>query len=81
MIVSPSSISFQWIEEIQKHIKHKDIKMLFYKGSKETGYIQPRTLGNHFDLVKPLIKLSISTFSFLTNYNFLLFNFIMFREL
>ena len=45
LIVSPSSISFQWIEEIQKHIKHKQIKMLFYKGSKESGYIQPRTLG------------------------------------
>ena len=35
LIVSPSSISFQWIEEIQKHIRHKQIKMLFYKGSKE----------------------------------------------
>ena len=45
LIVSPSSISFQWIDEIQKHIKHKQIKMLFYKGSKESGYIQPRTLG------------------------------------
>ena len=45
LIVSPSSISFQWIEEMQKHIKHKDIKMLFYKGSKDNGYIQPRTLG------------------------------------
>ena len=45
LIVSPSSISFQWIEEMQKHIKHKDIKMLFYKGAKDNGYIQPRTLG------------------------------------
>ena len=45
LIVSPSSISFQWIEEIQKHIRQKDVRMLFYKGSKESGYIQPRTLG------------------------------------
>ena len=50
LIVSPSSISFQWIEEIQKHIKHKDIKMLFYKGSKDNGYIQPRTLGRLLSL-------------------------------
>ena len=50
LIVSPSSISFQWIEEIQKHVKHKDIKMLFYKGSKESGYMQPRTLAN-YDIV------------------------------
>ena len=50
LIVSPSSISFQWIEEIQKHVKHKDIKMLFYKGSKEMGYMQPRTLAG-YDIV------------------------------
>ena len=50
LIVSPSSISFQWIEEIQKHVKHKDIKMLFYKGSKEMGYMQPRTLAS-YDIV------------------------------
>ena len=50
LIVSPSSISFQWIEEIQKHVKHKDIKMLFYKGSKEMGYMQARTLAS-YDIV------------------------------
>ena len=50
LIVSPSSISYQWIEEIQKHIKHKDIKMLFYKGSKEMGYMQPRILAS-YDIV------------------------------
>ena len=33
LIVSPSSICFQWIEEIQKHIKHKDIKMLLPEGT------------------------------------------------
>ena len=50
LIVSPSSISYQWIEEIQKHIKHKNVRMLFYKGTKTAGYIQPQTLAN-YDIV------------------------------
>ena len=44
LIVSPSSISYQWIEEIKKHIRHKNVRMLFYEGTKQTGYIQPRDL-------------------------------------
>lgn len=31
LIVSPSSISYQWIEEIQKHIRHRNVRMLFYE--------------------------------------------------
>ena len=63
LIVSPSSISYQWIEEIQKHIKHKNVRMLFYKGTKASGYIQPRDLSN-YDIV-------VTTYSILqseTNY-------------
>ena len=63
LIVSPSSISYQWIEEIQKHIKHKNVRMLFYKGTKASGYIQPRDLAN-YDIV-------VTTYSVLqseTNY-------------
>ena len=63
VIVSPSSISYQWIEEIQKHIKHKNVRMLFYKGTKASGYIQPRDLSN-YDIV-------VTTYSILqseTNY-------------
>ena len=61
--MSPSSISYQWIEEIQKHIKHKNVRMLFYKGTKASGYIQPRDLAN-YDIV-------VTTYSVLqseTNY-------------
>ena len=50
LIVSPSAISYQWIEEIQKHIKDKNVRMLFYKGTKASGYIQPRALAN-YDIV------------------------------
>ena len=63
LIVSPSSICFQWIEEIQKHIKHKDIKMLFYKGSKEMGYMQPRTLAS-YDIVVTTYEILASETSY-----------------
>ena len=50
LIISPSSISYQWIEEIQKHIKNTKVRMLFYEGTKASGYIQPRDLAN-YDIV------------------------------
>ena len=63
LIVSPSAISYQWIEEIQKHIKHKDIRMFYYKGSKENGYIQPRELASY-----DIVITSYETLAFETNY-------------
>jgi hypothetical protein len=63
LIVSPTSISYQWIEEIQKHIRHKNLRMLFYEGTKQSGYIQPHKLAQ-YDIV-------ITTYSILqseTNY-------------
>jgi len=63
LIVSPSSICFQWIEEIQKHVKNKDIKMLFYKGSKEMGYMQPRTLAS-YDIVVTTYEILASETSY-----------------
>ncbi len=50
LIVSPSSISYQWIEEIQKHVRHRNVKMLFYEGTKQAGYVQPRKLAS-YDIV------------------------------
>ena len=37
----------QWIEEIQKHVRQKNVKMLFYEGTKQSGYIQPRKLAQY----------------------------------
>ncbi|XP_076060889.1 E3 ubiquitin-protein ligase SHPRH [Oratosquilla oratoria] len=50
LIVAPASISNQWVEEIQKHLKRKSIRMLVYKGVSTQGYIQPQTLAS-FDIV------------------------------
>ncbi|TRY78378.1 hypothetical protein TCAL_01692 [Tigriopus californicus] len=50
LIVSPSTISYQWIEEIQKHVRDKKVRMLFYEGTKQAGYIQPRDLAS-YDIV------------------------------
>ncbi|KAK4288850.1 hypothetical protein Pmani_038148 [Petrolisthes manimaculis] len=50
LIVSPSAISYQWVNEIMKHLKQKSIRMLVYKGVATQGYIQPRDLAK-FDIV------------------------------
>lgn len=50
LIVTPSSISYQWVDEIMKHLKNKALRMLVYKGVATQGYMQPRFLGN-FDIV------------------------------
>ncbi|CAL4169349.1 unnamed protein product, partial [Meganyctiphanes norvegica] len=42
LIVTPSSISYQWVDEIMKHLKQKAIRMLVYKGVSSQGYLQPR---------------------------------------
>ncbi|QQP35169.1 SNF2 histone linker PHD RING helicase_ E3 ubiquitin protein ligase, partial [Caligus rogercresseyi] len=59
LIVSPDSISYQWIEEIQKHVAEKGLRIFYYKGIKSAGYIQPRVLGN-YDLI-------VTTFTVLTS--------------
>jgi E3 ubiquitin-protein ligase SHPRH len=44
LIVTPSIISQQWIDEINKHANtHKKLKVLFYKGATK-GFVQPRDL-------------------------------------
>ncbi|KAG7174962.1 E3 ubiquitin-protein ligase SHPRH-like [Homarus americanus] len=50
LIVTPSAIVYQWVNEIIKHLKHKAIRMLVYKGVATQGYMQPHCLAN-FDIV------------------------------
>ena len=50
LIVSPASIAYQWIDEMKRHLS-ADIKVLFYRGTKTSGYIQPRQLASNYDIV------------------------------
>lgn len=50
VIISPDSISNQWVNEIEKHLKVSDLKLLVYKGVRSNGYIQPTTLAE-YDIV------------------------------
>ena len=50
LIVSPSAIAHQWIEEMQRHLS-ADVRVLFYRGTKASGYIQPQYLASNYDIV------------------------------
>uniref|UniRef100_A0A8C7S3N8 SNF2 histone linker PHD RING helicase n=1 Tax=Oncorhynchus mykiss TaxID=8022 RepID=A0A8C7S3N8_ONCMY len=44
LIISPSSICHQWVEEINKHISSSSLRVLVYQGVKKHGFIQPHML-------------------------------------
>ncbi|XP_060077806.1 E3 ubiquitin-protein ligase SHPRH-like [Ylistrum balloti] len=44
LIISPSSICHQWVDEILKHIRSQSLKVFVYTGVNKLGFIQPRTL-------------------------------------
>ncbi|KAJ8314753.1 hypothetical protein KUTeg_006903 [Tegillarca granosa] len=44
LIISPSSICHQWVDEILKHIKKESLKVFVYTGVNKQGFIQPMTL-------------------------------------
>nr|XP_032829241.1 E3 ubiquitin-protein ligase SHPRH-like [Petromyzon marinus]XP_032829242.1 E3 ubiquitin-protein ligase SHPRH-like [Petromyzon marinus]XP_032829243.1 E3 ubiquitin-protein ligase SHPRH-like [Petromyzon marinus] len=44
LIVSPSSISHQWVDEINRHIRSCTLRVLVYNGVKRDGFVQPRKL-------------------------------------
>ncbi|XP_029972883.1 E3 ubiquitin-protein ligase SHPRH isoform X1 [Salarias fasciatus] len=44
LIISPSSICHQWVEEINRHIRSASLRVLVYQGVKKHGFIQPHML-------------------------------------
>ncbi|XP_076444926.1 E3 ubiquitin-protein ligase SHPRH-like [Babylonia areolata] len=46
LIISPYSIAHQWLDEIQKHIQEKSLRVFEYTGVRYQGYIQPQTLAS-----------------------------------
>lgn len=44
LIISPSSICQQWVEEINRHIRSSSLRVLVYQGVKRHGFMQPRAL-------------------------------------
>ncbi|KAL2098878.1 hypothetical protein ACEWY4_005358 [Coilia grayii] len=44
LIISPSSICHQWVEEISRHIRSSSLRVLVYQGVKRHGFIQPHVL-------------------------------------
>uniref|UniRef100_UPI0037E80854 E3 ubiquitin-protein ligase SHPRH n=1 Tax=Semicossyphus pulcher TaxID=241346 RepID=UPI0037E80854 len=44
LIISPSSICHQWVEEINRHIRSSSLRVLVYQGVKKHGFIQPHIL-------------------------------------
>ncbi|XP_051880385.1 E3 ubiquitin-protein ligase SHPRH [Pristis pectinata] len=47
LIISPSSICHQWVDEINRHVRSSSISILVYQGVKKHGFIQPHALAEH----------------------------------
>lgn len=59
LICSPASIKNQWVEEINKHVRDKDFKVLVYNGVSGSGWISPNQLVE-YDVI-------VTDFNVLTN--------------
>ncbi|XP_023567976.1 E3 ubiquitin-protein ligase SHPRH isoform X2 [Octodon degus] len=44
LIISPSSICHQWVDEINRHVKSSSLRVLVYQGVKKDGFLQPHFL-------------------------------------
>uniref|UniRef100_A0A8C0X7M5 E3 ubiquitin-protein ligase SHPRH n=1 Tax=Castor canadensis TaxID=51338 RepID=A0A8C0X7M5_CASCN len=44
LIISPSSICHQWVEEINRHVRSSSLRVLVYQGVKKDGFLQPHFL-------------------------------------
>ncbi|XP_078069477.1 E3 ubiquitin-protein ligase SHPRH isoform X2 [Mustelus asterias] len=47
LIISPSSICHQWVDEINRHVRSSSVSILVYQGVKKHGFIQPHALAKH----------------------------------
>lgn len=50
LIISPSSICHQWVDEINRHVRSSSLRVLVYQGVKKDGFLQPHFLAEQ-DLV------------------------------
>nr|BAC38428.1 unnamed protein product [Mus musculus] len=44
LIISPSSICHQWVDEINRHVRSSSLRVLVYQGVKKHGFLQPHFL-------------------------------------
>ncbi|XP_009865700.1 PREDICTED: E3 ubiquitin-protein ligase SHPRH, partial [Apaloderma vittatum] len=44
LIISPSSICHQWVDEINRHVRSSSLRVLVYQGVKKHGFLQPYML-------------------------------------
>ncbi|CAM4646215.1 E3 ubiquitin-protein ligase SHPRH isoform X1 [Lepidochelys kempii] len=44
LIISPSSICHQWVDEINRHVRSSSLQVLVYQGVKKHGFLQPHML-------------------------------------
>ncbi|NXL94438.1 SHPRH ligase, partial [Alectura lathami] len=47
LIISPSSICHQWVDEIYRHVRRSCLRVLVYQGVKKHGFLQPHVLAEH----------------------------------
>lgn len=47
LIVSPLAIKYQWMSEIQRHVKDSSFRVFIYDGVKNSGWISPRELASY----------------------------------
>eukprot|EP00079_Xenopus_tropicalis_P035704 XP_017949475.1 PREDICTED: E3 ubiquitin-protein ligase SHPRH [Xenopus tropicalis] len=44
LIISPSSICHQWVDEINRHVQSSSLHVMVYQGVKKHGFLQPQML-------------------------------------
>ncbi|KAM9317030.1 E3 ubiquitin-protein ligase SHPRH [Gastrophryne carolinensis] len=44
LIISPSSICHQWVDEINRHVQSSSLQVMVYQGVKKHGFLQPQML-------------------------------------